>query len=403
MNRKRTFRWKNKLSDGSIRQGCIEANSLAHAKAHLLLRGIQPVKVEALSFWHLKHFPKIKTPDVILFFQSLSTFLRAGISLHEALSLFAKQQQKHPRLLALINSIQESVQSGIQLSHALCNYPQYFNALDIEMIKAGEMTGRLDEALSRIVRYRNEQNKLSQLVLRAISYPCLVLSVSTLVIAILLFVVVPQFETLYQNASRTLPQITTLVIFCSRHAIHYGGFYLLAFIFGIYLWRILARKSMRLQSFSEKMLIHIPIIGALTHTIRLTRFSETFSSLLQSGISIDAALKHLSQGSFYLDEKVALEDAQKNLLNGLSIHESFSQNNYFPTLFLEIVAIGEATGRLDQMIKTFSELTQEKAHNQVLMLSTWIEPILILVIGVIVGVLVIAMYLPLFSLGELVG
>ncbi|MBI2602065.1 MAG: type II secretion system F family protein [Deltaproteobacteria bacterium] len=337
-----------------------------------------------------------KTKHIIVFTKQLATMISSGVPLLQALGILAKQQESiaFRRTLA---AVQTSIENGASMSASLAQHPHIFGALYVAMVAAGEASGNLDVILGKLVTYIEKAEKIKQQVKSAMAYPTIVVFVAFVVVAGLLVFVVPTFAQQYAESGRELPWVTQQVIdfsnaFVDNWYVIFGG--LVAFIIAFRFWL----KSERGRRIFDKYILDAPVIGSLLRKIAVGRFCSTMSSMLTSGVNLLEALNICAASSdnktienFVLSVRSALE-------KGKTFSEPLAEGHLFPEMVVSMVAVGETTGALDEMLGKVSDFYEEEVDLAVKTMLSMIEPIMIVLIGGIIAFIVIAMYLPIFEM-----
>ena len=394
------FEWQGLTKTGQKVNGEQAAINIFYAKALLRTQGITPVKVRlkrTLLFTHREK--KIKAVDIAFFTRQLATLLAAGIPMVQALELIATSQS-NTTLEGVIIHIKTAVESGCTLTDALRKYPQYFNALYCNLIATGEQSGALENILHRIASYKEKTEILKSNIKKALLYPSAVLSVAMIVTTILLIFVVPQFETLFNGFGSHLPTFTLGVIALSKALQKYG---LLAFIIllcTVTFTKIAIRKSMRIAKCFDKFLLQIPIIGHILENAIIARFTRTLAITFAAGIPLVDALRSVASASGNLVYYEAALRMRDDISAGQSFYAAMKSTQLFPNRVSQMIKIGEESGSLDTMLHKISDFYEQQVDTAVDGLSGLLEPLIMVTLGLLIGGLVIAMYLPIFKLGS---
>ena len=345
--------------------------------------------------------PKVKSKDVVVFTRQFATMIDAGLPLVQAFDILAKQHENKAFRKMLIG-VKEAVETGGTLSEGLAKHPEGFDDLYVNMVAAGENGGILDIILERLAIHQEKAMKLKREIKTAMIYPAVVISAAVIVTAVLLVFVIPTFAKLFADFGAALPLPTQMVInlsnFVVANAILIFGS-LLALI--VFLWRFL--HTPRGQEVVHPILLKLPIFGDIIKKVSVARFTRTLGTMLSSGVPILEALNICSRTA---GNKVVERDVQRArvaISEGKSMVEPLSESAVFPPMVVQMIGVGESTGALDAMLQKIAEFYEDEVDNAVGAMKQLIEPLMILVLGVIVGGLVIAMYLPIFRMGSVVG
>ena len=350
---------------------------------------------------------KVKPKLMMLFTRQLATLIESGLPLLKGLNVLAKQEA-NPVLKATINSIADSVQAGSTFSESLAQHPKLFNKLYVNMVKAGELGGVLEVVLNRLAEYMEKANKLKNKIVAAMVYPFIVMFIAVAILVFLMVVVVPQFKQMFEDLDQKLPLISELVFNFSDSLLANFIFMpvvvwlVLAFMLLIFLvnqWGKTVAGREQIDSFKLKM----PLLGDLQRKSAISRFSRTLGTLVTSGVPILQALKITSDTSGNVVVAKAIDDIHAAVKEGESIVTPMSSSKVFPPMVISMVDVGEETGKLPEMLLKIAEVYDDEVDNAVTALTSIIEPLMIIVLAVIVGTIVIAMFLPLIKLITAVG
>lgn len=323
--------------------------------------------------------------------------MSSGVPLVQSLDILANGQ-KNPRFKKLVEAIQTDVESGSTLHEALGKHPVHFDELYISLVRAGESAGVLDTILATIADYKERMESIKSKVKKALFYPAMILTVAILVTAILLIYVIPQFQQSFRDFGADLPAFTMMVIGVSEWMQSYGV-YLLVLLAAIVVGLVQARKRSRnVARTMDRLLLKIPIIGAIMHKSAIARFARTLAITFKAGVPLVEALDSVGGATGNIIYADATKNIQQNVATGHSLNLSLAQERLFPHMVIQMTAIGEEAGALDAMMVKVAEFYEEEVNNAVDTLSSALEPLIMVVIGGIVGTLVVAMYLPIFKL-----
>lgn len=343
---------------------------------------------------------KILPIDIILFFRQLSTLILAGIPITQAIHILG-QNPEQTRLLLILNTLKENIASGKELAVGLRKFPRHFDEMTCSLIQAGEKSGTLDTMLDRIAQHKEKVAHLKSSIKQALFYPCMVLIVAVIVTLVMLTFIVPRFAELFQTMHGTLPAFTRGVIFLATIVRHSAGIFVLLLIAG---WLLFfhAKKSPRGRKNIDGFILTLPIIGTPIKKIILTRFARNLATLLAAGIPITEALRtmtHSTGNSIYAHsiQKLAI-----NISIGKQLHFAMQTDKLFPALMLQMVQVGEESGTLEKMLEKTAEFYEADINQFIANLERLLEPMIITILGVLIGGLVIAMYLPIFRLGTVI-
>lgn len=380
--------------------GDIEARSLALAKAELRRQGINIRKIskKRASFFKSKG-KKIKSADITIFSRQLSTMISSGIPLVQSFDIVSKGQS-NKRLKELLENIKKDIETGLALSEVLRKYPVYFNELFCNLVEAGEKSGSLDIMLDKISTYKEKIESIKKKIKKALTYPIAVLVVAIIVTAGLLIFVVPQFESLFKGFKAELPAMTKAVVRLSQFFQAY--WYLIFGSLGgaIYAFIYAEKHSPQFAQHVDRLLLKIPIIGSIIEKAAIARFARTLSITFAAGLPLVEALKSVAGATGNIIFSNATNQIGEEVSTGQPMNKAMENTNLFPNMVIQMVAIGEESGALERMLAKVADFFEEDVDHSVDSLSTLIEPIIMVILGVLVGGLVVAMYLPIFKLGS---
>lgn len=395
------FKWTGINSQGQRTDGSLRAADLKEAQVEL-----KKMRIEVISVVPKKglHFPtrkkKIKVKDVQLFTRYLSTMLTAGLPIIQALDIIA-QDQENPAMHTLIMSIKGDIAGGKTLAETFNQYPEQFSSLYCNLIKAGEKSGTLDKILNRLAGYLEKTETLKRKIKKALTYPIAILSVAFIVSGILLIFVVPQFEKMFSSFGAQLPIFTRMVVRLSEFLRSYWWIILFAMVGGFFALRTSLRTNEALKQRLDRFKLKLYVIGPVLRKGIIARFTRTLSTTLEAGMPIVESMKSMApiMGSdMYMKAVYRMCD---DINSGHPLSASMISTKLFPNMVIQMIAVGEASGRLAEMLNKIADYYEEEVNSIVDNLSSLLEPLIMLVLGGIVGTFVVAMYLPIFKIGSL--
>ncbi len=395
------FRWKGRNPRGKIVKGEIIAANMNEALAKLKTKRISVIRLKPapkeIELPFLKH--KIKDRELMVVTKQLSSMLASGLPLDEALNIIAEQAESK-RMGEILYSVKLDVQGGSSLSQALRKYKDVFPPIYINMVRAGEQTGNLDGVLGRLADMMEKRIALKRKIKGALIYPTIVSIVAVGVIALIMTFVIPTFAEMYNSSGMHLPLPTQIVINISLFMKHYFWYMLVALIVFVIVLRISYKKVYSVRRFMDKLLLNIPIFGVLVRKGSIANFATILSSLSASGIDILDSLEISAKtaGNVIIEE--TLMEVKEMVRRGDNLSFAMASVGEFPDMVIQMVSVGEETGTLDEMMAKVSKYYEDEVDNAVKNLTNMIEPIIIIVLGGIIGFLVISMYLPIFKIGE---
>ncbi|RCL46246.1 MAG: type II secretion system F family protein [Candidatus Thioglobus sp.] len=398
----RHFSWQGLDKRGMQVSGESHAASALLLKADLRRQGIQTTKVKKKSRSIFSpRAQKISAKEIALFARQLATMMSAGVPLVQAFEIIA-QGNDNPTMRDLLLSIKKDIESGNSLYDALHQQKKYFDELFCNLVAAGEQSGTLETLLDKIATYKEKTEALKAKVKKALFYPTAVLLVAFIVCAILLIFVVPQFEEIFRSFGADLPVFTRIVISLSEFMQLYWWAILAAIGLSCLSFLELKKRSFRLRKQLDTFALKITIVGTILEKSAIARFSRTLSTMFAAGVPLVEAMDSVAGASGNILFQEATLKIKDEVASGSQLFQSMKQSHLFPNMVVQMVAIGEESGSLDEMLAKVADFYEDDVNNLVEGLSSLLEPLIMAVLGVIVGGLVIAMYLPIFQMGSVV-
>lgn len=390
--------WEGRDRNGQKIRGKLAATSLPLARAELRRQGVAPSKVKREPMPRGK---RIKPTDIAYISRQLATMLGAGVPVVQAFRIIGEGHDNQ-RVRTLASSIRNDIEGGSSLSQALAEHPKYFDDLYVNLVAAGEQSGKLEELLQRVATYKERTEELKRKVKKALYYPAAVVAVATLVTGILLVFVIPKFESFYSGFGAELPAFTRWVIGVSYSVQHYGWAYLLVFI-GLVLGIMNGRKrSASFRRFTDRLMLRVPVLGLILKKSSVARFARTLSITFGAGVPITEAMETVARATGNVIYQEAIMRAGQQVTGGQRLHRALEETMVFPSVVTQMIAIGEESGEVDSMAAKVAEFFEQEVDTLVDGLSSLLEPMIMVILGIVVGALVIAMYLPIFNLGNVV-
>jgi type IV pilus assembly protein PilC len=394
------YEWKGKNPKGRKVKGEMEAESPEQVKQSLQRRKITPTKVKQKPkdlFENVKFLqPKVKDSEVIIFSRQFSTMIDAGLPLLQCLDIL-QSQQENPTFKKNLKKIKESVESGETFADSLKKFPKVFNELFINMVAAGEAGGILDVILKRLSAYMEKMAKLKRQVKGAMTYPIITMVIAVIVVAVILVFVIPVFSEMFADFGATLPAPTLMVMTLSDFVIGNILYIIIGmFVASYIIKRIYASKKGRI--FMDDMFLRLPVVGILIRKVAVAKFTRTTSTMLSSGVSILEVLDIVAKTSGNKIVEFAILDVKSGIAEGRSMADPLLESGVFPSMVCSMIAVGESTGALDAMMEKIADFYDDEVDQSVKNLTDMIEPFMLVFLGVVIGGLVIAMYLPIFSM-----
>ena len=346
---------------------------------------------------------KVKVEEILIFSKQFATMVKAGLPILEVLAML-RDQLESPAIKEIIEDIRKSLEGGVTLSKCFERYPQYFDNVYVNLIKAGEASGKLDVFLLKIVDSLEKKEKIKKKIKGALMYPMIMFSVAITVSAFMLIKVVPVFAKMYEGMGIALPTPTAVIMSMSDFLRGTGGMVLLISIIGFYFtFRYLTTKNAKMQYLWHKQILKLPIFGEMILKSLLARISLIMGNLSAAGVNLLESLEIAKSVSSNVVVTEALENVKKGVFSGDTLTKLFLKEPLFPPTFSQLISVGEQTGQLDEMFGSVAMYYEEEFDNTVDNMSSLIEPIMIVFMGIMIGGLMIAMYSPIFNVGALIG
>lgn len=395
-----TYVWEGKDKKGKVVKGEMRANGDSFVKATLRRQGINVTKVKKQSGMAKKG--KVTDKDVTLFTRQLATMMKSGVPLLQAFDIVGKGHS-NPAVAKLLGDIKADVETGSSLSAAFRKFPLYFDNLFCNLVGAGEQAGILDTLLDRLATYKEKILAIKSKIKSALFYPISIIVVAFVITAVIMIFVVPAFKDLFSSFGADLPAPTLAVMAISDFFVSYWWAMLFGVVGGVWFFFYTWKRSESMQTTMDRLLLKIPIFGELIRKATLARFARTLSTMFAAGVPLVEALDSVAGASgnrVYYD---ATKKIQSEISTGTSLTVAMQNSEVFPNMMLQMTAIGEESGALDSMLSKVADFYEGEVDDAVEGLSSLMEPIIMVVLGVLIGGLVVALYLPIFKLGDVVG
>ncbi|HOD36035.1 MAG TPA: type II secretion system F family protein [Syntrophales bacterium] len=397
--------WEAETRNGEVRKGEIEALNESAVRGQLRRQGLKPVRVKAKPKDILESIPifkgKVKDKSVVIFARQFSTMISAGLPLIQCLEILATQEGNNT-FKKVIKSIKDDIEGGATLTDALKKHPKVFDELFVNMVAAGEAGGILDTILNRLAAYMEKMLKLKSKVKGAMVYPATIVLISFGVITMLLLKVVPVFQKLFSGMGQDLPFATQLLIDLSDFVSRSFIYIIASIVIGVVVFiRYYRTESGRMTV--DRFVLRSPIFGPLMRKVAISKFTRTLSTMMSSGVPILDGLEIVSKTAGNRVVEKALLETRKNIREGKTIAEPLQETKVFPPMVVQMIAVGEATGALDSMLSKIADFYEDEVDQAVSAMTSLLEPIMMVFLGGIVGGMIVAMYLPIFQIGALVG
>ena len=398
------YKWEGKTRSGDVRKGKMEASDNMAVIAALRKQQIMPVRVRSSSGGVKIKLPfgnSVNERDIVIFTRQLATMIDAGLPLVQCLDILGSQQEKHGFKEVLIQ-VKEDVEKGSTFAEALEQHPRVFNDLFTNLIMAGELGGLLDVILNRLSNYIEKAMKLKKRVKSAMVYPVAIVGVSVLVVAVLLIFVIPVFQRMFADFGAVLPAPTQIVVALSDFL--RGNIpFIIAAIFGmVFLFKRFYRTENG-RVMVDRMLLRLPVFGLLIRKVAVARFTRTLGTLVSSGVPILDGLNITAKSSGNRVIEAAIQQARVSISEGKTIAGPLGQSDVFPPMVIQMISVGESTGALDSMLAKIADFYDEEVDNTVGALTSLLEPMMMVFLGLMIGGLMVAMYLPIFKMASVVG
>jgi type IV pilus assembly protein PilC len=396
--REALFLWEGKDKTGRAIKGEMRAGGESVVAASLRRRGILATKIKKQTFSKGR---KISSKDIALFTRQLSTMLKAGVPLMQSFEIVGRGHA-NPSMGRLMNDIRMDVETGTSLNQAFRKYPLYFDPLFCNLVAAGEQAGILETLLDRLATYQEKTIALKGKIKKALFYPVMIIFVAILVTAIIMIFVIPSFKSVFTSFGADLPTPTLVVIAMSDFFVAY--WYILLGIVGgggYFLFQAW-RRSPKVQATVDRAMLKLPVIGELLQKASIARWSRTLATTFAAGVPLVEALDSVGPASGNAVYKEATREVQTEVNVGISLAQAMQNSNVFPPMAVQMTSIGEESGSLDSMLSKVADYYEREVDETVDALSSLLEPMIMVILGVIIGGIVVAIYMPIFKLGQVV-
>ena len=392
------FVWEGTDKRGVKMKGESAARNANLLKAELRRQGISPTTVKPKPKPLFGAAGKVITPKEIAFFsRQMATMMKSGVPIVSALEIIGGGQ-KNPRMKAMVDGIRTDIEGGSSLSEAISKNPVQFDELFRNLVRAGEGAGVLETVLDTLATYKENLEALKGKIKKALFYPAMTIAVAIIVSAILLIFVVPQFEETFKSFGADLPAFTKLIVAASRVAVSYWWMALLVIVGGIFGFLFFYKRSSAFQHFLDRVVLKIPVIGQIMHNSAIARFARTTAVTFKAGVPLVEALDSVAGATGNSVYEKAVYRIRDDVSVGYPVNLAMKQTHLFPHMVIQMTAIGEEAGALDTMLFKVAEYYEQEVNNSVDALASLIEPMIMVILGVLVGGMVIGMYLPIFKL-----
>jgi type IV pilus assembly protein PilC len=394
------FIWEGKDKRGHKIRGKTLAANEAALRADLRRQGVAPTRVKTQSA-AFRSGGKVNNEDIAVFSRQLATMMGAGIPMVQAFEIIGNGHEK-PAMQKLVLDIKSNIEGGSTLHESLAKHPLHFDQLFVNLVEAGEQAGALESLLDKIATYKEKTEALKKKIKKALFYPAAVLIVAVIVSVILLIFVIPQFESLFKGFGADLPAFTQMVVNLSRFVQSQGWWMLILIGGGFYAFFYFKKRSRRMQLALDRIMLKFPIIGPILQKSAIARFARTLSTMFAAGVPLVEAMGSVAGATGNIVYEEAVYRMKDEVATGQRLQRAMENVGLFPNMVVQMIAVGEESGSLDTMSAKVAEFYESEVDNAVDSMSSLLEPMIMAVLGVLVGGMVIAMYLPIFKLGSVV-
>jgi type IV pilus assembly protein PilC len=399
--RETQFIWEGKDKRGNKVRGKALAASETALRADLRRQGVAATRVKTQGK-PLFGGGKVEPADIAVFSRQLATMMAAGIPMVQSFEIIGNGHEK-PAMQKLVLEIKNSIEGGSTLHESLAKYPLHFDNLFVNLVEAGEQAGALESLLDKIATYKEKTEALKKKIKKALFYPIAVLCVAVIVSLILLIFVIPQFEALFKGFGADLPAFTQMVVNLSRFVQHQGWWCAILIGGGFWSFFYFLRRSRKMQLAMDRILLKFPIIGPILVKSAIARYARTLSTMFAAGVPLVEAMGSVAGATGNIVYEEAVYRMKDEVATGQRLQRAMENTGLFPNMVIQMIAVGEESGALDTMSGKVAEFYEAEVDNAVDSMSSLMEPMIMAILGVLVGGMVIAMYLPIFKLGSVVG
>ncbi|WP_336367066.1 type II secretion system F family protein [Marinobacter sp. C2H3] len=397
-----SYIWEGKDRKGNKTKGELSGSNLALVKAQLRKQGIVPDKVKKKPKPLFGGKRKITPFDIAMLTRQLATMMKAGVPLVQSFDIVADGLE-NKGLQELVMAIRNDIASGTSFAGALRKHPRHFDDLYCNLVDSGEKAGALEQMLDRIATYLEKTELLKKKVKKAMTYPAAVVVVAIIVTAILLVKVVPQFQSLFQGFGADLPVFTQMVVHLSEWLQKWWFVVLLGIVGALFLFKESRQRSQKFSDWCDKYVLKLPVVGEILDKSAVAKFGRVLSTTFAAGVPLVDALESVSGATGNAVYRDAIARIKADVSSGTQLQASMRQQDIFPVMAVQLTAIGEESGNLDEMLEKVADHYEGVVDDMVDNLTALMEPMIMAVLGVLVGGLIIAMYLPIFKMGQVVG
>jgi len=394
------FHWEGTDKRGNRVKGRTVAASETAVRSELRRQGVLATKIRKQRA--AMGEGKVTPADIAIFSRQLATMMQAGVPLVQAFEIIGSGHEK-PAMQKLVLSVKASVEGGTSLAESLAKHPLYFDDLFVNLVEAGEQAGALETLLDKIANYKEKTEAIKKKIKKALFYPAAVLVVAIVVTAVLLIFVIPQFESLFKGFGADLPGFTRMIIDLSLFVRTKGIVLLLVIGAAFWAFFFFKKRSRAMRQALDRMILKLPIIGAILTKAAIARYARTLSTMFSAGVPLVEALESVAGATGNIVYEMAVLRMRDEVSTGQRLFRTMEATELFPNMVIQMIAIGEESGALDQMAAKVADFYEAEVDNAVDALSSLLEPMIMAILGILVGGLVVAMYLPIFKMASVVG
>jgi type IV pilus assembly protein PilC len=395
------FLWEGTDRKGNKVKGKSMAGDESQVRAELRRQGVVPSKIRKQSPGLFKGSAKITPGDIAIFSRQLATMLAAGIPLVQAFEIVGSGHE-NAAMQKLIMAIKADVEGGSALAEALAKHPLHFDDLFVNLVEAGEQAGALETLLDKVATYKEKTEAIKKKIKKALTYPAAVLVVAFVVTLILLIFVIPSFEDLFRGFGADLPAFTRMVIDISVFVREQGWYLAIMIGAAVYAFLYFKKRSRAMRHTLDRMALKTPIIGPILQKASIARYARTLSTMFAAGVPLVEALESVAGATGNIVYEQAVLQMKDEVATGQRLQQAMENTDLFPNMVIQMIAVGEESGSLDEMSAKVADFYEEDVDNAVDNLSSLLEPMIMAILGILVGGLVVAMYLPIFKMGSVI-
>jgi len=395
------FLWEGTDRKGNKVKGKSMAGDEAQVRAELRRQGVVPSRIRKQSPGLFRGTSKVSAADIAIFSRQLATMLAAGIPLVQAFEIVGSGHENQA-MQKLILAIKSDVEGGSALAEALAKHPIHFDDLFVNLVEAGEQAGALETLLDKVATYKEKTEAIKKKIKKALTYPAAVLVVAFVVTIILLIFVIPAFEDLFQGFGADLPAFTRMVINISQFVRDQGWYLALLAGAGVYTFFYFKKRSRAMRHFLDRTALRTPVIGPILQKAAIARYARTLSTMFSAGVPLVEALESVAGATGNIVYEQGVLQMKDEVSTGQRLQQAMENTDLFPNMVIQMIAVGEESGSLDEMSAKVADFYEEDVDNAVDNLSSLLEPMIMAILGILVGGLVVAMYLPIFKMGSVI-